>query len=148
MINIKPATLVQLHALHELFEGYRTFYDMPANEAKSLAFLKSRIDRQDSIIWLAFFKKQPAGFVQIYPAFTSVGMEQTWLLNDLFVAPAFRQKGVAKHLMQHVEAQAKLQRIFSIKLATQRSNDKAKKLYESLGYQKLDAFDHYSKSVD
>lgn len=147
MITIKPASLIQLHELHKLFESYRAFYEMAPNEEKSLAFLKSRIAQQDSIIWMAFYQNQAAGFVQIYPAYTSVGMAKIWILNDLFVDKSYRRKGIAQKLMSFIEEQARTQSIFSIKLATQVDNINAKHLYQALGYKKLDAFDHFSKRI-
>jgi len=147
MIEIKRANLSHLTKLHELFEQYREFYLMQRQPEKSLEFLRKRLEKQDSVILLAFNQQDLAGFVQIYPAFTSVAMQPLWILNDLFVTQVQRQQGVARQLMTQVESLARKQGIFSIKLATQVNNAYAKKLYESLDYRLIDQFDHYSKKI-
>ena len=42
---------------------------------------------------------QLVGFVQLYPLFSSTRMEKLWLLNDLFVDPDYRGKGISKGLI-------------------------------------------------
>lgn len=147
MIDIQIANLTHLNSLQELFEQYREFYQMQRQETRSLEFLKQRLEKKDSIILLAFNQQSLAGFVQIYPAFTSVAMQPLWILNDLFVTQAQRKQGVARKLMESVESLARKEGIFSIKLATQINNAYAKKLYESLDYRLIDQFDHYSKKI-
>ncbi|WP_444995524.1 GNAT family N-acetyltransferase [Aliikangiella sp. IMCC44359] len=147
MLEIKNATLIQLEFLLELFEQYREFYKMPKAKLKSKAFLTQRIKQKDSIILLAYSNQQAAGFVQVYPAFSSVAMSPLWILNDLFVTSDFRQQGIAQKLLESIELRAKKEGVFSIKLATATDNIQAKKLYESCGYVMIDKFDHYSKRL-
>ena len=147
MIEIKQATTLHLEPLQKLFEEYRAFYNMQRADAQSTAFLKQRLNQKDSIIFLAFHQQTAVGFIQVYPVFSSVAMKPLWILNDLFVNKNYRQLGIAKRLMIATEIQAKKSGVFSIKLATQVNNSKAKKLYQSLGYKVIDAFDHFSKKI-
>lgn len=41
------------------------------------------------------------GFVQVCPSWSSVRLARTWIISDLFVAPAARNKGVASLLLTH-----------------------------------------------
>jgi len=147
MIDIKQASLLHLNSLHPLFEEYRAFYKMEHNELQSKKFLKQRLSQKDSLIFTAFKAHHPVGFVQIYPLFSSVAMQKTWLLNDLYVTKTARQQGIATKLIKTVENEAKKSNIFSIKLATAIDNHNAKALYQSLGYQPNQAFAHYSKKI-
>lgn len=147
MITIRPATKDDLKSLQELFEQYREFYSMPRMTTQSEEFLRCRLQQQDSHILMAFHERQAAGFVQVYPAFSSVAMQPLWILNDLFVNLAYRQQGIARKLMKTIELEAKRHSVFSIKLATQVNNHQAKALYDSLGYITIDKFDHYSKKL-
>ncbi|MBV1908905.1 MAG: GNAT family N-acetyltransferase [Kangiellaceae bacterium] len=130
-----------------LFNAYRQFYKMPADLEAARKFLTTRINNKDSLIFVSYRAKAPVGFVQIYPAFSSVAMRATWILNDLYVDINFRKQGVAKQMMQFVQQLAKDRSIFSIKLVTATSNKQAKALYESIGYKKLSAYDSYSKVI-
>ncbi len=147
MITIKRASILHLEQLHLLFEEYRTFYHMPANKPQSMAFLNARFKQNDSLIFIAFMEHMAVGFVQIYPLFSSAAMKKIWLLNDLYVNPLARRKGVARKLLTTVENEAKKQSIFSIKLATAVDNHQAKALYHSLDYTTNDQFEHYSKKI-
>ena len=147
MITIRPASLNDIKPLQELFEQYREFYSMPRALSKSEQYLTDRLSQKDSLILMAFEQQAAAGFIQVYPIFSSVAMRQLWILNDLFVTSAHRKKGIARKLMQAIEIEAQKQSIFSIKLATQIDNVKAKALYESLNYKVIDKFDHYTKKL-
>ncbi|TQV85333.1 GNAT family N-acetyltransferase [Aliikangiella coralliicola] len=147
MLTIKQATSLHLNVLVELFEQYREFYNAQPDKSRSQQFLEQRLNSKDSIILLAFDGQEAAGFVQVYPVFSSVAMRRVWLLNDLFVTHSKRQKGVAKKLMLAIEAEAQKAKVFSIKLATAIDNENAKHLYQSLGYRLIDNFDHYSKRI-
>ncbi|WP_275920188.1 GNAT family N-acetyltransferase [Aeromonas sp. 2HA2] len=86
-------------------------------------------------------------FTQLYPAFSSIAMKRMWYLNDLFVIESARQQGVARALLKRVASFAKETDALTVKLATAVSNHPAKSLYESEGYQKVIAFDHYTQRV-
>ncbi|MFT6733792.1 MAG: ribosomal protein S18 acetylase RimI-like enzyme [Polaribacter sp.] len=130
-----------------LFDQYRVFYKMKSDIKSVRKFINERLNNKDSIIYLAQLSGDSCGFIQIYPAFSSVAMRPIWILNDLFVDQSYRNKGCAKALMEQVRADATTSNIFSIKLATAVNNYQAKELYESIEYKKIDQFDNYSLKV-
>nr|RNJ67205.1 MAG: GNAT family N-acetyltransferase [Leptolyngbya sp. IPPAS B-1204] len=83
------------------------------------------------------------GFTQLYPSFSSVSMQQVWILNDLFVAENYRKQGVANLLMDAAEQYAQDTGAVCIVLATQITNTAAQTLYESRNYVRDEAFYHY-----
>ncbi|MGK0179325.1 MAG: ribosomal protein S18 acetylase RimI-like enzyme, partial [Nitrospinales bacterium] len=108
------------------------------------SFLKSRFKNKDSVILIAHENSQMGGFIQLYPSFSSVGMQKIWILNDLFVNIDFRRQNVARNLMEAAKKYAKETGALRIDLATQISNIFAQNLYESMGYTKNESFFHYS----
>lgn len=99
-IQVMRATTAQLEAVAELFDAYRGFYQQPSNLAQSRAFIAERMDGDESAIFLAQDENGGAlGFVQLYPTFSSIDAHRTWLLSDLFTAPAARGRGVGRLLM-------------------------------------------------
>jgi ribosomal protein S18 acetylase RimI-like enzyme len=147
MIDISLANSSHLEQLSLLFDGYRVFYQMNSNVAASKHFLQERFSNNDSLIFIATENRKILGFVQIYASFSSIAMQPTWTLNDLFIGEGSRRKGIAKLLIQHTEREAKNTGIFSIKLATQLKNDKAIALYRTLNYKQIDDFSHFSKRI-
>lgn len=147
-MNITQATLNDLEALAELFDGYRVFYEQSSDLDAAKTFLSQRIKKSESVIFLAKDDVDNAlGFIQLYPVFSSVSMSSRWILNDLFVAEAARKNGVGKQLMQIAEDFAKNSGASGLSLSTASDNDIAQAMYEQLGWKKVTAFYHYNKSV-
>lgn len=138
------ATIDQLDALADLFDQYRVFYGQSSDRSAARAFLQARLQKQDALIFVAIENGEMAGFTQLYPSFSSVAMRPIWILNDLFVSPSFRRKGVAQQLMNTAAAYARETGVIRLELATQITNQSAQALYESLGYVKDREYYHYS----
>lgn len=146
-MKIITAGIPELDSIALLFDAYRQFYSQNSELELSRLFIRERLVNKESVIFLALLDDKPAGFVQLYPSFSSVSMKKMWHLNDLFVEPQMRQKGVARALLKQVECFAKETNALTVKLATAVSNDNAKALYESEGYIKVKEFDHYTQRV-
>ena len=147
-MHIHQATSVDFDDLTLLFDAYRQFYGQAPAPMAAAAFIAERLAKSESVIFLARSETGEAiGFAQLYPAFSSVAMKRMWYLNDLFVAASARQQGVARALLKQVATFARGTDALTVKLATAVSNLPAKALYESEGYQKVVAFDHYTQGV-
>ena len=145
---VRTASLADLPALVPLFDGYRCFYDQPSDPARAEAFLRDRLTRGDSVIFLATDDSGRAlGFTQLYPIFSSVQARTAWLLNDLFVAPEGRRHGVARELMDRARDHAVTSGAAWLALSTQRTNESAQRLYESLGWRRDEEFLHYELAL-
>ncbi|HEV8149500.1 MAG TPA: GNAT family N-acetyltransferase [Gemmatimonadales bacterium] len=142
-MELRRATLANLPALVPLFDAYRQFYGQPSDPARAERFLRERLELGESVIFLALEDSTPAGFVQLYPSFWSVAACRAWILNDLFVAPEFRGRGIARALLEHARLHAESTGARGMSLATQHSNSAAQRLYESLHWQPDREFLHY-----
>ena len=147
MSEIKLASIINIEELNNLFEQYLNLYQIKSLGENSKQFLTQRLKNKDSIIYIVFENQIAAGFVQLYPSFSSMAMKPIWVLNDLFISPNYRRNGLAKKLIAEVENQAKKNKIFSIKLATAINNLEANQLYLSLDYLINDQFTFYSKRI-
>lgn len=107
-MQINQVTIHELDELVTLFDNYRLFYQQPSDVEAAKIFLRERIEKNESVIFLAKDDSGNAlGFTQLYPTFSSVRMVREWILNDLFVADNARKLGVADALMQAAETFAK-----------------------------------------
>ena len=148
-MEIVKADITNIEAASKIFDLYRQFYGQVSDVDAATEFLSTRFLKEDSQFFIAFNPKgEPLGFIQLYPSFSSVAMKSMWYLNDLFVVPNARRKGVASDLLNHVKHFAKDNGSFSLKLATAVDNIEAKTLYEKHGYSKVTAFDHYVLRTD
>lgn len=146
-IKIVRAHPEHLEKLVPLYSGYREFYAAKADPEREKAFLKQRMENNESVIFLAENEEGDGmGFTQLYPIFSSVMMQRVWLLNDLFVAKAHRQKGVAKALLEQAVEHGRSTGARSLLLETGVENFTAQKLYEKLGWERDE--DHYIYFID
>ena len=146
-VRVVQAGLQHLGALVPLFDAYRVFYEQESDVEKAEAFLRERLTGLESIVLLAFQDDAPAGFTQLYPSFSSVSLARVWILNDLFVTPALRGRGVAEALLKRAATFGENAGALRLDLATQVENETAQRLYERLGWQPEDGFYHYSLQV-
>ncbi len=135
-MKIIQASETHLDLIIPLFDDYRFFYGENSNVCKAKNFIQDRLQKADSIIFLATetSKSTAIGFAQLYPSFTSIGTGKTFILNDLYVSPQHRKNGIANKLLKHIKEFAQKNGAVKITLQTASSNISAQKLYESLGY--------------
>lgn len=64
---VRRATLADLRAVPELFDGYRQFYKQPADYHLADAFIRNRLANDESVVFLAIDRESGAGlgFVQL-----------------------------------------------------------------------------------
>jgi N-acetyltransferase len=152
-IEIFRADTRHLDALVPLFDGYRQFYKQPSDVESARRFLTERLVKQESVVFLAMLRNGngngndsvAAGFVQLFPSFSSVSMRRLWILNDLFVAPEAREHSVAQRLMATAEEFAANDNAKGLVLSTAADNVPAQKLYEKRGWKRDTEFYTYER---
>jgi ribosomal protein S18 acetylase RimI-like enzyme len=146
--TVRRAEFADAKAVAILFDLYRQFYKQPANLALALSFIEARIKNNESVIFIAEdTTKNPVGFTQLYPSFSSVGAAHIWILNDLFVLPEMRRQRIGHALLDAAKAHAIASGARRITLSTAHDNP-AQKLYESFGYVRNNAFYQYDLTLD
>jgi ribosomal protein S18 acetylase RimI-like enzyme len=140
--SIRAAEAADIPALARLFDSYRCFYGQSSDLSLAESFLGQRVARSESVILVAFLDEpeQPEGFAQLYPSFSSVRCCRTFILNDLFVAPAARGRGIARRLLEAAADHARAQGAEMMTLSTAVSNLSAQRLYESAGWSRDSKF--------
>lgn len=133
---IQIATMAEIEAATELFNLYRLFQKQESDVEGARAFLRERLERNESVVFLAYEGEVPVGIAQLYPLFSSVSMQRVWLLNDLYIKEGARNKGFGKQLIQEVIQYAKDSGAKGISLETCDDNIGAQRLYESIGFEK------------
>ena len=145
---IRPAAPADLGVLAPLFDGYRQFYGQAADLELARHFIGERLARMDTVLFLAEAGGKAAGFTHLFPIFSSTRCQRLWLLNDLFVDPDSRTRGVGKALLLAAREYAVSTGACGLELATAHTNVTAQRLYESLGWKLDQTFRHYELSTD
>ena len=129
-MKISTVTQATIGEVVPLFNAYREFYGQPSDIQQAEQFIRERVERAESIIFLAYLEEEPVGFAQLFPVFSSVAMKRAFLLNDLFVAKQARKQGVAQALMEQCYAYCQQENARYMMLETATDNVQAQKLYE------------------
>tara|TARA_B100001540_G_scaffold57198_1_gene51583 strand:- start:114 stop:563 length:450 start_codon:yes stop_codon:yes gene_type:complete len=135
-IKIIRASKKNINEIGLLFNLYRQFYKYKSNIKASTKYIKDRISKKESFIFLCTFQNQPAGFVQLYETFDSLNINKKLILYDLYVDKRFRRNGIGRKLMNTAKKFAKIRKIKIVELSTATNNKKAQTLYESLDYKR------------
>ena len=137
LIRRAAATDADVDLVAPLFDAYRQFYEQPPDLALAKDFIAARIWADDSVVFLALAGEDATaalGFAQLFPSWTSVAARPIWIVNDLFVTPAARGRGVGHALLEHCRRHAVEAGAQRMALETLVGNRGAQRLYESLGW--------------
>jgi len=131
---IRRAKKKDMDELSVLFDKYRIFYKQKSDVENARAFLKKRMKRKESVIFVAEERDELIGFTQLFPIFSSVSMKRTWLLNDLYVNERSRGIGAATKLLDAAKEFGAETNSKWLILQTAADNFTAQKVYEKNGW--------------
>ena len=132
-----------IDVLSTMFDEYRRFYKQPSDIEACREFLSERIKTNQSVAYIAYLEERPAGFVHLYPTFSSIYLKRIWILNDLFVHSTARRQGVGFGLIDAAKKLALETNALCIKASTGQSNFAAQQVYESKDFRRDYQFFHY-----
>ncbi len=134
-LTVRRATPDDVEAVAALLDAYRQFYEREPDLDAACAFLRERLRRDESIVFLAEnAARMPLGFTQLFPSFSSVALARTFVLNDLYVVPTARRRGIGGALLDSATAYCRTHRAVRVSLTTQTTNTSAQSLYASSGW--------------
>ena len=152
--EIVRAGVADVEMVAPLFDAYRQFYKLPSNEDAARRYLHARLIKEEAVIFLALEERgarkharAALGFTLLYPTWSSLSLRRWWNLNDLYVVPEARQRGVARALMQRARRLAEETGASGLGLETAKDNFPAQKLYEQLGWKREEEFFRYELHV-
>ncbi|MAM00357.1 MAG: GNAT family N-acetyltransferase [Alteromonadaceae bacterium] len=146
-LMVQQASLADVKCVAELFDEYRQFYGQASNVPAARDFLLARASQGESVIFVAKAAERAMGFVQLFPAFSSVSLARTFILNDLYTRPEGRRGGVATRLLQAAENYAKAVGAIRLTLSTALTNEPAQALYRASGWDQDDQFCVFHRAI-
>lgn len=148
-VSIRAAALTDVPTVARLFDLYRQFYAMPADAQLAECFIRERMEKGQAAVFVADgTDNETVGFCQIYFSFCSVFAGPICILNDLFVHPGHRGKGIGAALLDRSEAFAVESGAIRISLQTARTNHVAQRMYEARGWVQNTTLYGYSKKLN
>ena len=138
MIEVRKASVEDIDQLSVIFDLYRMFYRQSSDVEGCRKFLTERLTLNQSVILIALKESNIVGFIQFYPLFSSVGLQKTWLLNDVYVPEKERKQGIAKKLLNEAKLFGKETGAGWLLLQTANDNYIAQIVYEKNGWERME----------
>ncbi len=133
--KIRKVEIGDLDQVAVLFDEYRMFYGKETDLHAAKQFLSDRIVNNDSELFVAVVNDTLlAGFIQLYPIFSSTRMKRLWLLNDLYVNPTYRGKHISVLLIDKAKELSEKTNSAGLILETAKSNEIGNRLYPKTGF--------------
>jgi GNAT superfamily N-acetyltransferase len=142
-VVVVRAGVPHLEDLAPLFNAYRQFAEQPCDPDGCRRFLHARLSASQSVVFLAYADGVPAGFTQLYPTFSSVSLRDDLILNDLFVTPARRDRGVGRALLERAQEHCRALGAKGLGLETGVENHGAQRLYRRMGWEHDEVYQHF-----
>ncbi len=146
-ISTRQASTGDAEAIAQLFDAYRQFYQQAPAIEVARTFIRDRLQKHQSVIFVAEDDGKMVGFCQLYPTFCSVEAAPVFTLYDLFVAESARKSGAGRRLMLAAESHARASGAVRLDLTTAKDNLRAQSVYESLDWIRDEVFYTYNKAV-
>lgn len=143
-MQIREAQIHDLPRLAILFDLYRQFYEKKSDLSGAESFLRQRMEKHESVIFVAEKEDKLIGFTQLYPLFSSTMLKKQWVLNDLYVTMDERKSGAGELLMRKAMDFGTQDNSRGLTLQTAVTNLPAQRLYEKLGWKKNETFLTYT----
>lgn len=134
-VTIIRAQPEHIPALAPLLDAYRVFYKQVSDIKGATQFLEDRFQKEESVVFLSIHDGRPSGFVQLFPAFSTVSLQAVYILNDLYVEETHRKMGIGEALLRRSQEYCQMKGYKGLALETAIDNP-AQTLYERMGWKK------------
>ncbi len=147
MLSIRRAGAADVDAIAPLFDAYREFFTKRPDLGASRGFLAERLERDESVVFAAFEGGVAAGFLQLYPLFSSWYARRQWFLSDLYVEAALRARGIGRRLVEAAIAYADNTKARAILVELPFSQPHLTRFYSQLGFERDAVFELYRRPM-
>ena len=144
-VTIRPATRGDVPVILELIQGLAEYEKLAQECVATEAALDETLfgARPQAEVIIALADGTPAGFALFFPNYSTFLAKQGLYLEDLFVKPAFRGRGIGKALLVHLAQLAVSRRCGRLEWSVLDWTEDAIRFYESLRAKAMDEWTVY-----
>jgi GNAT superfamily N-acetyltransferase len=139
-INLRVANESDVALILNFIKALAEYEKLSHEVTATDELLKQKLfgEKQVAEVILAFYKNEPAGFALFFHNFSTFIGKPGIFLEDLFVKPEYRSKGIGKILLSYLGVLAVERDCGRIEWAVLDWNDPAIKFYKKLGAKPMD----------
>jgi GNAT superfamily N-acetyltransferase len=133
--RIGPITEGEFEDFLPLIAAYQSFYgvESPNDDRNRTFFRRFLAPSDDGLLIGAWAGAEPQGYACLYWFFTSIAAAESVLMNDLFVVPEARRRGVGRALIEASAEVARERGANHLEWTTAPDNATAQGLYDATG---------------
>lgn len=143
-LEIRIAGIDDLQALLPLVQAYRVFYKQQPDPDRERAFAEKHLRDLTSCIYIVEENGEAVAFMQLFKTYSTVHLANSWILEDLFVKPELRGRGIASALLATAVEHARKDGASGMFLETAYDNETAQRVYERGGWSREARFYKYN----
>jgi GNAT superfamily N-acetyltransferase len=134
-LRVLPIAADQLDELLPLIAAYQRFYEVEdVDDERNRAFFSRFVaPSEDGMLIGAWHDGVPLGYACLYWTFTSLVPAEIVLMNDLYVVPEARGRGIGRALIEASAEAARERGANHLQWVTAPDNETAQRLYDSTG---------------
>jgi GNAT superfamily N-acetyltransferase len=144
MIAIRSATVVDVPLILRFIRGLAAYEQLLPEVAATKERLKVSLfpadGRPAAECLLAFWQDQPAGFAVFFQSYSTFLAQPGLYLEDLFVEPALRSRGIGQALLRHCATLANTRGCGRMEWTVLDWNESAKRFYRKFGATEMNAW--------
>jgi GNAT superfamily N-acetyltransferase len=147
--EIRSASAADIGALLPLIEEYWRFEDIAGFESAGVGSELGRAlaDSRLASACIALLRGKPVGYLLAVYVFSLEHLGLTAEIDEFFVLPSARGKGVGDGLLKHAEAEFVRRGCTNVSLQLGRGNDGARVFYRAHGYRERAGFELLDKRL-
>lgn len=132
-----------------LIANYQRFYGMEPNPDRNLNFFSDLLEQPELAVQFVALTPEDRviGFATLYFLPSSLSARTYCMLNDLYTLPEFRGQGIGRQLIKRCQELAKERGLSTLEWLTQKENQAAQRLYDSLPAEKSEWLTYTLKSA-
>lgn len=130
---------MEVPSVASLFDEYRQAHGYPSARSAVLSYVRECVAGGEVIALTACDAARPLdllGFTLLYPSFSSMCLRRTWHIQDIYVVPRARRRGIGRLLMEHAVKSARQNGSEHITLLSPEENQAFTALVGSLGFER------------
>lgn len=143
-LEIAPVAAEEFEQLLPLIAAYQRFYEVAEiDEGRNRAFFHRFLaPSEDGLLLGARREARFVGYACLYWHFSSLEAVESVLMNDLFVVPAERGRGIGRALIEASAEVARERGVPFVEWSTAPHNETAQRLYDSTGAERSEWFSY------
>jgi ribosomal protein S18 acetylase RimI-like enzyme len=148
-VEIRPIAVGDIPALLPLVEEYWIFEDVAGFDRAAVTRELGRLCVEPTLGsgWIAFVKGVPVGYLLAVYVFSLEHLGLTAEIDEFFVLPSARGKGLGDELLRLAEAEFVRRGCTNVSLQLGKGNDRARAFYRAHGYGKRAGFELLDKML-